>query len=396
MDIINEVKKYENFIISTRRKLHQIPEIGLDTFNTCKEIETILKENSISYQKLMDSRAIVATIDSGKAGKCLAFRADMDGLEIKEDTNLDFKSTNGNMHACGHDGHMANNLATLLVLNSMKDSFSGKIKFIFQPGEEYPGGAKLLIEEGVLENPKVDCIIGSHIGGIFSALPKGKIGLKSGNLMASMDRFYIKIIGRGGHGSMPEETIDPIACMVDIVQAINRIKSREVSSSERSIISVCRVDSGFNQNIIPSTAEIEGTVRTFNDDLREFIKNRIEDIVSSYSKANRCQYEYEYSFKYPYLSNDKNVVEMLRKSIEKIFPKDEIFDLTHGTMAGDDMAYYLKEVPGAYFMLSNLKADENGTTYPNHHSKFDIDEKELYKVVAVNVQFALDYLNSSN
>ncbi|WP_297809786.1 M20 family metallopeptidase [uncultured Finegoldia sp.] len=393
MNIIEKIKEYEGFLIKERRILHQLPEIGLDTYKTCEEIEKVLVENKIAHKKVLGSRGIIATVDSGKPGKCLAIRADMDALEIKEDTDLDFKSQNGYMHACGHDCHMANCLTTLLVLNSMKDKFSGVVKFIFQPGEEYPGGAELMIKEGALENPKVDCIIGHHVGGLFPIVPHGSVGFKSGNLMASMDKFVIKIEGSGGHGSMPEGTIDPIVCLVDIVQAINRIKSREISSSERCVISVCKVNSGINQNIIPSTAEIEGTVRTFNDDIRKYIRKRIGDIAEHYSIANRCKVNYDYAWKYPHLANDETVVESLKKSTRKIFSENIIYNIESETMAADDMSYYLEKVPGAYFMLSNLKMDKNGKTYPNHNAKFDIDEGELYKAVAICVQFALDYLN---
>ncbi|MDO5018083.1 MAG: M20 family metallopeptidase [Lagierella massiliensis] len=393
MDILKKVKEYEDFLIRTRRNLHKIPEVGLDTIKTCEEIEKILLKNNIKYKKMLNDRAILAIIDSGKPGKCLAFRADMDALKIKEETDLPFKSTNGNMHACGHDGHMAIAITSLLILNSMKDHFNGCIKFIFQPGEEYPGGAKLLIEEKVLENPRVNCIIGSHIGGLFSSIPHGKIGLKSGNLMASMDKFSITIIGRGGHASMPEETVDPIVCIVDVVQAINRIRSREVGYDSKVVISVCKISSGINQNIIPSEGIIEGTVRTFDDDIRMYIKNRIGEIAENYARANRCKIDYKYSWKYPSLKNDVDVVKKLKCSIKKVLPEDDVIEIENATMAADDMSYYLREVPGAYFMLSNLKKDEEGNVYPNHHCKFDIDEKKLYKVVLVYIQYALDYLN---
>lgn len=395
MKILDTVKKYENFLIQERRILHQMPEIGLDTYQTCDEIEKILQQNDISYKKILGSRAIVATLDSGKKGKCLAVRADMDALEIREKTGLPFQSTNGNMHACGHDCHMASALTALLILNSMKTEFSGTMKFLFQPGEEYPGGAELMIQEGVLENPTVDCIIGHHVGELISEVPHGHLGFKSGNLMASMDKFIIEIEGCGGHGSMPENTHDPITCLVDIVQAINRIRSREVGSMEPCVISVCRIESGINQNIIPSTGIIEGTVRTFDNHLREYIRDRLGDIANHYAKANRCIANYSYEWKYPHLVNNRDVVEKLKTSTQKILSDHLVYEIQSSTMAGDDMAYFLEKVPGAYFMLSNLKMDKNGKTYPNHHAKFDIDEGELYKAVAVIVQFALDYLTPS-
>lgn len=393
MDIVSEVKKYEEELIKFRRELHKTPEIGLNTFKTAELIKKILEKNKIEYENYLNNNGVVAVIDSGKEGKCLGVRADMDGLEIKEETDLSFKSTNGNMHACGHDSHMAGLLTTLLILNNNKDKFRGKIKFIFQPGEEYPGGAEIMIKEGVLKNPTVDAIIALHAGGIFPEVPKGKIGVKNGRLMASMDKFNIEVLGQGGHGSTPENTIDPIPVMCDIVQAINKIKSREIPLNEHVTISVCKIQAGFNQNIIPSKGEIEGTVRTYNDEIRSYIRDRMEEITKAYTRGNRCSYKFSYNWKYPYLENNKEITDKLRNSVKKVLGEEDLYEIESMSMAGEDMSYYLREIPGTFFTLSNLKADKEGKTYPNHNSKFDLDESLLWKGVAVFIQFALDFLN---
>lgn len=394
MNVVNEVKKYEEELVRLRREFHQIPEIGLETPETAKFIRNILEKNNVNYENYINNNGLVAVIDSGKEGKCLAIRTDMDALEIEEETDLSFKSNNGNMHACGHDAHMAGALTTLLLLNDNKDKFRGKVKFIFQPGEEYPGGAELMIKEGALENPKVDAIVALHAGGIFPEVPKGKIGVKNGNLMASMDKFHIDVYGQGGHGSTPENTIDPIPVLCDIVQGINKLKSREIPLNERVTISVCKIQAGFNQNIIPSNGEIEGTVRTYNDEVRAYIRDRIGEIAKSYSEGNRCKYNFEYSWKYPYLENNVEMTDKLRESIKKVLGEDDLYEIQSMSMAGEDMSYYLREVPGTFFTLSNLQEDKEGKTYPNHNSKFDVDESLLWKGVAVFTQFALDFLNN--
>ena len=181
--------------------------------------------------------------------------------------------------------------------------------------------------------------------------------------------------------------------MCDIVHGINNIRSREIPSNELAVISVCKVQAGSNQNTIPSKVEIEGTVRTYNDDVRSLIKERIGDIAKYYSKGNRCEYSYEYSWKYPFLSNDESITDMLRSSVVEVLGEEDLYEIGSMSMAGEDMAYYLKEVPGTFFTISNLKADIEGNTYPNHSSKFDIDESLLWKGVAVFIQFAIDFLN---
>lgn len=344
----------------------------------------------ISYKTFLDGNGVVGLI-SGEKGKTIAIRADMDGLPIKEETELDFASSNGNMHACGHDGHMAALLATAKILNNNRELLKGNVKLIFQPGEEFPGGAKPMIEEGVLENPKVDHIIGVHIGELSKEVPFGNIGIKYGPMMASMDRFLIEVKGKACHGAYPELGIDPIVMSSQIIEGIYNIKSREIQAVEDCVISICKINGGINQNIIPDKVVLEGTVRCLNKETQIYISKRMEEIVKHITLAYGGDYNYEYEFKYPPLINDDDEVSILKESLEKSLLKENLTIIEKPLMGGEDMAFYLEETPGVFFYLSNLK-DIDGEYYNHHNAKFDIDEKELWKVVYTFIGYVYNYL----
>ncbi|RVU53855.1 M20 metallopeptidase family protein [Anaerosphaera multitolerans] len=392
-DVLEEVKSIEKDIINWRRELHKIPELGLELPKTSKFVQDRLKEMDIEYKTLVNGNAIVGLIqgDLGE-GKTLALRADMDGLPIKEETDFEFKSQNENMHACGHDSHTAMLLGVAKVLSSNRDRFRGNVKLIFQPGEEYPGGAKPMLDEGAFENPKVDGVLGLHAGQISKEVTKGQIGISYGPMMASMDRVFIKVIGKGGHGAYPQECIDPVVMAAEIILSVQKIVSREVPPYEPAVVSLCRVEGGYNQNIIPDTVELEGTIRTFNNDLRKKISERIEEIVKGVTDSNGANYEYEYNFKYPPVVNDEEFTKNLVQSAKKVIDSKDIVEIDHPLMGGEDFAYYLEEVPGTFIFLSNL-LEVDGQAYGHHTSKFALDESEFFKGTSIFVQFALDYLN---
>ncbi|MBC8590089.1 M20 metallopeptidase family protein [Wansuia hejianensis] len=393
MDIYGEVKGLTKDLKVWRRTLHRIPELGLVLPKTseyiCKELDSM----GIKYKRLLGGSGVVGIIEGTMEGKTLAIRADMDGLPIKEETGLEFSSLNECMHACGHDGHMAALLGTAKFLNNNRNKFRGNVKLIFQPGEEYPGGAKKMIEEGVLENPKVDRIIGAHMGQLSGEVKFGDIGVKYGPMMASMDRFYIKLIGKGCHGAYPHLGIDPIVMAGQLISLIQEIKSREIAATDPAVISICRINGGFNQNIIPEKVELEGTVRCLNKDTQLFIQDRIEKAIKSIVDFYGGDYEYEYEFKYPPVINDSKTTEDFERIIKESRLKDNIIRIKEPLMGGEDMSYYLQQVPGTFFYLSNIKA-VNGQKYDHHNSKFDIDEDELWKVVYAFSIYAINYLNS--
>ena len=347
----------------------------------------------IEYKTLVNGNAIVGLIKGNSDGKTIGLRADMDALPIEEETGLEFSSIHkGCMHACGHDGHTAMLLGAAKILSENRDKIKGNVKLLFQPGEEYPGGALPMIEEGAMENPKVDAVIGLHEGIIDERVAKGKIAYKDGCMMASMDRFLIKVKGKGCHGAYPQMGVDPIIIASEIILSLQKISSREINTNEPIIVSVCRINGGFSQNIIPDMVELEGTVRATNNETRKFIANRIEEIVKGITSANRGTYEIEYDFKYPAVINDKEFNKFFLESAKKIVGEDNIFELPTPVMGGEDMAYFLEKAPGTFFFLSNPKVYLDGKIYSHHNPKFDVDENYFHIGTALFVQTVLDYL----
>lgn len=391
MNIIQEVKSIERDIINWRRELHKIPEVGIDLPQTTRFITNELDKMGIAYDTLVNGNAVVGLIKGSEEGKTIALRADTDALPVKEETGLEFASTNGNMHACGHDGHTAILLGVAKILNINKDKFKGNVKLLFQPGEEYPGGAKPMIEEGAMENPRVDAIMGLHIGQLSKDIPHGKIGVCYGTMMAAVDRISIKIIGKSGHGAYPQESIDPIIAASEIVLALQTIVSREINPVEPAVISITRIQGGFNQNIIPNIVELEGSVRTVKEDTRLRIAKRIEEIVKGITIAHNAKYEIHHEYCYPSLKNSEEFTKGFVESAKKILREEDIIEMKLPVMGAEDMSYFLQEVPGTFFYLSNPKEIE-GQFYPHHNPKFDIDEKELWKGAALIVQGTIDWL----
>jgi len=391
INVPEEVKRVERDIITWRRDLHQIPELGLNLPKTTKYIKDRLDEIGIEYHTLVKGNAVVGLIRGGRPGKTIALRADMDALPIKEETGLPFASVNGCMHACGHDSHAAILLGAAKVLNANKNKLKGNVKLLFQPGEEYPGGALPMIEEGAMENPVVDAVLGLHAGSISKNVGKGKIGVCYGPMMASMDRIFIKVKGKGAHGAYPELSVDPISVAAELISALQRIISREKKAIEPAVLSICRIQGGFNQNIIPDDVELEGTVRTVNNETRQMIAKRIDEIAKGITSAMRADYELQYDFKYPPLINSEEFTGFFVQSAKKIIPEEDIFEMKYPVMGGEDMAYFLEKAPGTFFFLSN-PGEVDGVAYPHHTSKFDIDESMLYKGAALLVQGVTDFL----
>ncbi len=396
LNAVELAKEVEADIVQWRRDLHQIPELGLVLPQTVAYVKNVLAGLGIEYDaSYVNGNGIVALIHGKKAelnsDKVLAFRADMDGLPISEATGLAFSSLNQNMHACGHDGHTAMLLGAAKILQENRDQFAGTIKLIFQPGEEYPGGAEPMIQEGAMLNPKVTRVMGFHQGQIDPKVPKGTIAYKEGPIMASMDRFLIEVNGKGYHGAYPEESQDPIAAAGQLINALQTIKSRNVKAVNPAVVSITRVQGGFNQNIIPDKVELEGTVRALNDETREFIHKKIEQIAHGIGAALDVECVVTYDYKYPPVTNDAQVTTEVVNSLEEIFP-NQLVEVEEPLMGGEDYAYYLYEAPGTFLFLSN-PSDIEGQFHGHHHAKFDVDESLFYMATASFVKVALDYLN---
>lgn len=392
MNFLKRAKEIEDLIINDRRELHKIPELQLSLPKTVAYVSKELDRMNVSYKKLVDGNAIVAEIGEYR-GKCIAIRADMDALPIKEETGLDFSSTNdGKMHACGHDGHTAMALGVCRLLKENEKDLDGMVKVFFQPGEEIPGGAKPMIDEGCMENPKVDRVIGLHEGGIFGLLPLGTIGYKEGSMMASMDAFTLRVKGHGGHGAKPDYFIDPIITISEINQALQKIISREIDPTKSSLISICQIHGGTCQNIIPDEVWEEGTVRNLDEEVRDFVEKRMGEISTNIAKAFRCEAELEYKRYYPVVNNDPDFTNYVRDIAKDILGDEKVIEIKNPTMGGEDFAFFEQNTKGTFLSLNNLKAHKDGKVYPHHNSKFDVDERTFYIGSALMAEVAYKYL----
>lgn len=383
---------YLDLIIEHRRNLHKIPEIGFRLPKTIDYITHALLRLNIDYEHYDDINAVVAKIDSKKKGKCMAIRADIDALLIEEENDLDYKSEHkGQMHACGHDSHAAVALVLAQILNENRDKFNGSVKIFFQPAEESPGGAKPMIEKGVMENPKVDAVMGFHGGQIVSDIPFGKIGIKKGAVMAAVDEFKITVKGFGGHAARPHEAKDPVLASSEIILALQQIRSRNINPDTPFVLSVCKINAGKARNIIPQEATIEGTMRSFDESTRKLARKRLREIAENIAAGYGLTCHTELYELYPPVINDEFFSQKLYETARKILGDDVVFH-EEKSMGADDMSYFLNEAKGCYFLLNNSKSDDD-VSYPLHHPKFNIDEKTLVKPLALFLEMTLNFLN---
>ena len=392
MDILKLVKEKEERVIKIRRDLHQIPELELELPKTMEYISKVLDEIGVKYKKLLNGNAIVAQIDGEQEGKCIAIRADSDALPVVEETGLPFASTNGNMHACGHDGHTAMALGACMILNENRDKLKGTVKIFFQPGEESPGGALPMIEEGCMENPKVDAVIGLHEGCLIP-IKYGKIGVKAGAIMASADVFEIYVKGKSSHAATPHLSADPIVVSSEIVLGLQKIVSREVNPISNAVLTIGIIQGGTAHNVIPETVYIKGTVRTLDEKVREFIAKRVEEIADGIAKTYGCTAETIYHYMYPVVMNDEKFTEFFIENTKEILGEDSVEIIKDPSMGGEDVAYFLQRAKGTYFMLSNPKMYNDDTIYPHHHSKFDVEESLFYKGMSAVLATVFKYLS---
>ena len=369
-----EIRKMQPLLVEWRRHLHQRPELGFKEHLTAKFIAQKLQEWGIEHQTGIANTGIVATINSNKPGRVLGIRADLDALPIQELNDIPYRSIhNGVMHACGHDGHTAIALGTAHYLATHPENFSGIVKIIFQPAEEGPGGSKPMIEAGVLKNPDVDAIIGLHL---WNNLPLGTLGVRSGALMAASERFNCTILGKGGHGAMPHQTIDSIVVAAQVINALQTIVSRNISPIDSAVVTIGQLNAGRAFNVIANTARMAGTVRYFNLDYQNYFSKQMEQIISGICASYGANYELNYQPLYPPLINNPKVTDIVRSVAELIVETPAGVIPECQTMGAEDMSFFLQEVPGCYFFLGSANS-EKGLAYPHHHPRFDFDETAL-------------------
>lgn len=384
-------------IVKHRRYFHQNPEVHLDLPLTTKYVKDRLIE--MGYEPVDCGYGVVATVGGKKSGKVFLIRGDMDALPIVEETTEEFKSTNENMHACGHDMHTAMMLGAAKLLKDVEDEIKGTVKLMFQPAEETLAGAKAMIEDGLLENPKVDAAMMIHVMTGFP-LPSGKIIVPNPGIgSASSDWFEIHIKGKGGHGAMPDSTVDPINVASHLHIALQAINSRELPPSEAAVLTVGLMQAGTTPNVIPDTAKMAGTIRTFNPETRKFITQRLQEISENVASTFRAEASVNLPIGCPSLIVDENLVDSANKHLSDLLGKDNVYPMDKlmpgGRMTGsEDFGYVSERVPSIMLSLSAGNSDD-GHKFPMHHPKATFDESPLYRGAASYAYLAIKWLEEN-
>lgn len=379
MSVLSKIKElasqHSDHIVSLRRHLHQNPELSFQEFETAKLIAKELEAIGIPFESGVAGTGLVGLIKGKNPdSKTVALRADMDALPILEKNNVLYKSKiEGVMHACGHDVHTSSLLGAARILYAIKDDFEGTVKLVFQPAEEKaPGGASLMIAEGVLENPKVDAIIGQHVA---PNIPVGKIGFREGMYMASTDEVYMRVIGHGGHGAAPHQSIDPILVSSHIIVALQQIISRNRNPSYPSVLTFGKFIAEGATNIIPDEVYIEGTFRCMDEMWRAEGLQKMQKMAEGMAEAMGAKCEFWIVKGYPFLQNNPELTKKLRSYATNYVGSDNILDLELW-MGGEDFAFYSQQVPACFYRLGT-RNEEKGIVSGVHTPTFDIDERAL-------------------
>ncbi len=378
--------KYEDYVVRMRRHFHRNPELSFKEFRTAETIEKELRGMGLESRRVAET-CIAADIEGSSPGRTVAIRADIDALPVKEENSLEFKSSaEGVMHACGHDAHIAMALGAARYFAENRDSFTGRIRMLFQAAEESPpGGAKQLIEAGELKD--VDYVIGQHV---VSRFPSGTTAVYYGPMMANADEFIVRIKGVGGHGSAPQEAIDALMIAANYVMQIQTIVSRRVAPFKSAVVTVGTFNSGYRYNIIAPYAELTGTVRTFDSDVQDLVKEELEKILKGVALGTGCEYEFEYIKGYPAVINNNNVSKVFEDISHDVLGKDSVLH-PEPDMGGEDFAYYVMEKPGAFYFLG-VGNQKKGATSPQHSPTYMIDEDAMKYGVEILCRSALRLL----
>jgi len=391
-------------VVEWRRWFHQNPELSNREFNTAEKVAEVLREMGLEPVTGIAHTGVIAIIEGGKPGPLVAIRTDMDGLPVTEQTGLPFASTaidqyngeqTGVMHACGHDNHMAMLLGSAWVLNSVKDQLAGSVMLIFQPAEEGPpgdeeGGAMLMLKEGIWDERKPEAVFGIHVG---ITTPGGQIAVRPGPLMAAADSFKLKVKGRQTHGAMPWKGVDPIVLAAQIVMAFQVIESRQVNVTlAPSIISVGRIAGGIRGNVIPDEVVMEGTIRTFDEAMRQDIHARMERTARAIAEAAGAGIEFELGLGTPAVINDPELLSRMLPTLQRVSGDNPVHDVTPQTVA-EDFSIYAEQTPGLFLFLGNGPPDVDPATLAANHSPFfDMYEPNLEMGVRIFSNLVVDYL----
>lgn len=384
------IRKYQDKITEHRCHIHAHPELPHTEKETAAYIAKTLREMGLVPTENVGGYGVTALIEGNGEGKCVGLRADFDALPITEKTGLSFASENpGVMHACGHDVHTAMLLGAAYVLNEMRDGFAGRVKLVFQPAEEDAAacGAKAMIEDGVLESPKVDAMFGQHV---WPAIDTGKIGIRNGAMMAASDRFFITVKGKNSHASRPEDGIDAIVAASHVITALQTIVARNVGPLDSAVVTIGTIRGGNVYNAIAEEVKLEGTCRNLNPEIRNKMPERIENIVRGVTAALGADYEFKYLRCYSPLVNDPEMFALMDRTIADVIGEENLLHPASAALGGEDFSFYCEKVPSSFFWLGCHKA---GTQYhPIHHGEFVPDEAAIPVGIETMVNCALNFL----
>jgi carboxypeptidase Ss1 len=391
MDFPAEAASIENEIIRTRRAIHQRPELSYHEEETAKLVAEKLESLGIRVKTGVGGTGVLGILEGPRRGKVVALRADMDALPIEEMADVEFKSkVKGTMHACGHDAHVAMLLGAAKLLATNRDELHGTVKFLFQPAEEHGGrgGALPMIEDGVMEDPKVDFVFGLHLD---SNRPSGEFGVKEGAIMAAPDTFRVRILGSGGHGSAPHKTVDPIYVAAQVILALQGVSSRMIDPMRPFVISVGAVHAGTKENVIPDEALLDGTIRTLDETTRKRAKTKVAEVAKGVCRAfgARAKVDFEKDA-YPVTVNDPPATEKAVRILKRI-PGTRVRKI-EAVLGGEDFSRFLQKAPGAFYFLGTGNPAK-GCVYPLHGSKFKLDEEVLKFGAASLAMLAYEFGN---
>jgi amidohydrolase len=377
-DVLDEV-------IATRRDLHAHPELGFEEVRTAGIVAERLRRLGYDVHEKIGVTGVVGVLRGARPGKTIMLRADMDALPVPEENAHAFASREpGKMHACGHDGHVAILLGAARLIAERRDEVAGTIVLCFQPAEEGKGGAKAMVDEGVLERFGVERAYGLHL---FSPLATGVFGFREGPFFASSDSIEIRIDGVGGHGAAPHTSIDPILVAAEFIASVQKVVSRQIDPTEPAVVTIGAIHGGTTHNVIPSSVTLLGTVRAFDRDVRDKMAERIERILRGVCEASGASYAFDYLRRYPVTSNDAEQTRYVHALAERTFGPERA-EWTVRTMGAEDFSFFAERVPASYFVLGCRGSAE--TSYPHHHARFDIDEAALESGVRFMTALALD------
>lgn len=391
-DLKAEIKRRRPTLVALRRHFHQHPELSFEERQTAATIAGHLRDAGIEVTEGVGGHGVVGLIrgkKNGSSGRTLLIRADIDALPVEEANEVEYRSqAPGKMHACGHDGHIAIGLTVAGLLAARRDQLHGNVKFAFQHAEEYVGGAKPMVDAGVMRNPDVDAVIGLHL---WSPTPVGDVVVQSGPFFASADAFVLRVRGRGGHGAMPHLNIDPVVAAAQIVMATQTIVSREISPLNPAVITFGSIHGGTAPNVTADEVTLQGTVRAYSQDDRDYLLRRIGELTQGVAASMRADVTYELDPGCQPCVNDPTITELVRAAALATVGTEHIPAGDQRQPVSDDMAVFLDAVPGCYFLVGAGNS-ERGITAPHHSNRFDIDEASLPIGVEVLARAALDFL----